>query len=56
MYLDTVGKVTVGVGHMIVDVEAAQKVPFVVSSTGVLATAKQIEDEFNLIKSQWVIV
>lgn len=52
MYLDTVGKVTVGVGHMMTDVQAAQKVPFIVSSTGVPATAKQIEDEFNVIQKR----
>ncbi|MEE1675022.1 hypothetical protein SNR37_000344 [Agarivorans aestuarii] len=53
MYLDTVGKVTVGVGHMMPDVKAAQKVPFTVSATGLPATAKQIEDDFNTIKNKW---
>ncbi|WP_351008463.1 hypothetical protein [Shewanella sp. S1-58-MNA-CIBAN-0166] len=56
MYLDSVGQVTVGIGHMMTDVQAAQKVPFVVSSSRVPATAQQIEDEFNLIKAQWVRV
>ncbi|MGF1688622.1 hypothetical protein L4C36_18370 [Photobacterium japonica] len=52
MYLCTEGKVTVGVGHMMASVSAAQKVPFVVRGTGVPATKKQIEDEFNVIKAR----
>ncbi|TMP16973.1 hypothetical protein [Pseudoalteromonas sp. S2893] len=52
MYLDTKGYVTVGVGHLLKDVEAAKKVPFTVRDTGVVATTKQIEDEFKLIKSR----
>ena len=52
MYLDTKGYVTVGVGHLLKDVEAAKKVPFTVRDTDVFATTKQIEDEFKLIKSR----
>ena len=43
MYLDTKGFVTVGVGHLLKDVEAAKKMPFVVRDTSVSATVKQIE-------------
>ncbi|MDQ2044908.1 hypothetical protein NRL14_14320 [Pseudoalteromonas sp. 20-92] len=52
MYLDTKGYVTVGVGHLLKDVEAAKKVPFTVRDTGIIASTKQIEDEFKLIKSR----
>jgi GH24 family phage-related lysozyme (muramidase) len=52
MYLDTKGYVTVGVGHLLKDVEAAKKVLFTVRDTGIVATTKQIEDEFKLIKSR----
>ncbi|MBH0059473.1 hypothetical protein I6F65_21310, partial [Pseudoalteromonas sp. SWXJZ94C] len=52
MYLDTKGKVTVGVGHLLKDVDAAKKVPFTIRDTGALASIKQIEDEFKLIKSR----
>ncbi|WP_159819900.1 hypothetical protein [Colwellia sp. 20A7] len=52
MYLDTKGKVTVGVGHLLKDVEAAKKVPFTFRDTGAVASVKQIEDEFKLIKSK----
>lgn len=52
MYLDTKGFVTVGVGHLLKDVEVAKKMPFVVRDTGVSATVKQIEDEFKLIKKR----
>ncbi|MPW30311.1 hypothetical protein F9L16_15090 [Agarivorans sp. B2Z047] len=50
MYLCTEGKVTVGVGHMMKDVKAAQKVPFVLSDSGKAASAQDIEDEFKAIK------
>ena len=33
MYLDTKGYVTVGIGHLLKDVAAAQKVPFLVRNT-----------------------
>ncbi|WP_149981854.1 hypothetical protein [Pseudoalteromonas rhizosphaerae] len=52
MYLDTKGYVTVGVGHLLKDVEAAKKVPFIIRDTGAIASIKQIEDEFKLIKSK----
>jgi len=52
MYLDTKGKVTMGVGHLLKDVDAAKKVPFIIRDTGTSATPQQIEDEFKLIKSK----
>ncbi len=52
MYLDTKGYVTVGIGHLLHDIEAAKKVPFTVRGTGAIATAKQIEEEFKVIKAR----
>ncbi|KPZ55500.1 hypothetical protein AN391_02547 [Pseudoalteromonas sp. P1-13-1a] len=51
MYLDTLGFLTVGVGHLLKDVEAAKKVPFIVRDTGVKASIQQIEGEFKSIKA-----
>lgn len=51
MYLDTKGYVTVGVDHLLKDVEAAKKVPFTVRDTVVKATIQQIEGEFKSIKA-----
>jgi len=50
MYKDTTGNITAGVGHLIKDIEAAKKIAFVVRNTGVLATKKEIEDEFIKFK------
>jgi len=47
MYLDTVGNVTVGVGHLIADVTAAQQLGFVNRSSGVKATPAEIRDDFE---------
>jgi GH24 family phage-related lysozyme (muramidase) len=47
MYLDTVGYVTVGVGHLIADVTAAQQLGFVNRSSGVKATPAEIGDDFE---------
>ncbi len=44
MYLDTVGKVTVGVGSMLPDERAAGALPFVLG--GRVATAEEIAEEF----------
>jgi GH24 family phage-related lysozyme (muramidase) len=52
MYLDTVGKVTVGVGNMLPDVSAAKKLPFVDRSTKKKATDAEIEADFSSVKSQ----
>ena len=53
MYLDTVGKVTVGVGNMLPNVAAAQKLGFVVRKTpSKKATADQIKTDFETISKQ----
>ena len=43
MSLDTVGKVTVGVGNMLPNVAAAQQLGFVVRTTFMKATAEEIK-------------
>jgi GH24 family phage-related lysozyme (muramidase) len=52
MYLDTVGRVTVGVGHMIAAVPDAVLIQFVTRGAIAAATAQQITDEFNNISRQ----
>jgi len=52
MYLDTVGKVTVGVGNMLPDVAAAKRLAFVVRATKKKATGSEIEADFNSVKKQ----
>jgi GH24 family phage-related lysozyme (muramidase) len=49
MYVDTVGKVTVGVGLMLPDVVAAQALPFL--AAGQAATAEQIAAEFARVSA-----
>lgn len=51
MYLDTVGKVTVGVGLMLPDVEAALALPFLAPG-GQAATHEQIAAEFARVSGQ----
>jgi len=61
MYLDTAGKVTVGVGNMLPDVATAQSLPFVVrpaspgsdpASPALPATADQIAADFASVAQQ----
>ncbi len=47
MYVDTVGKVTVGVGLMLPDVAAAQALPFL--AAGQAASAAQIATDFHRV-------
>jgi GH24 family phage-related lysozyme (muramidase) len=47
MYLDTKNRVTVGVGNMLPDVTAAQKLPFVDTTTGNPATPTEIERAYD---------
>jgi len=47
MYLDTVGKVTVGVGNMLPTVDDAKKLPFVNVSTGEPATEAEVEAAYD---------
>lgn len=52
MYLDTKGYVTVGVGHMMRDVAAAQKLAFVRRDSGAPATLGEIAADFARVKGQ----
>ena len=49
MYLDTVGKVTVGVGNMLPDVASAQKIAFTDRKTLKAATKEEIKAEFDKV-------
>lgn len=49
MYLDTVGKVTVGVGNMLPDVASAQKLSFVDRKTQQTATKDAIKTDFETV-------
>lgn len=49
LYLDTVGKVTVGVGNMLPTSEAAAQLPFFVRDTGSPASEEEIRAEFNRV-------
>lgn len=52
MYLDTVGKVTIGVGNMLRNAEAATRLPFIVKETGDDASDAEIIAEFELVAEQ----
>lgn len=52
MYLDTRGNLTVGVGNLLADVSAAQKLAFVRRKDGAKATAEEIKADFNKIIEQ----
>jgi GH24 family phage-related lysozyme (muramidase) len=52
MYLDTVGRVTLAVGHMIPTLAEAQKLPLRLRSSGEAATAEQIGTDFNNVQAQ----
>lgn len=52
MYLDTVGKVTIGVGNMLPTAEAATEHPFVHADSGIPASADEIRAEFDLLCQQ----
>jgi GH24 family phage-related lysozyme (muramidase) len=49
MYLDTVGKVTVGVGNMLPDVASAQKLAFINRKTLMPATKDEIKTDFETV-------
>lgn len=49
MYMDTTGHVTVGIGTMLPNVQAAQAIPFI--SLGYPASPAQIEAEYNRVVS-----
>ena len=52
MYLDTVGKVTVGVGNMLPNAAAAQELPFVVRATSKKASRDEIKTEFETVSNK----
>lgn len=52
MYLDTVGKVTVGVGNMLPNSDAAVALPFVDRDSGEAASEELIIDEFENLSKQ----
>ena len=51
MYLDSKGLVTVGVGHLIINLQSAQKLPFV-TQKAIKATSKEIQADYDLVKKQ----
>ena len=52
MYLDTKGYVTVGIGHLLKDVAAAQTLNFVHQTGGKKATKDEIKTDFETVKKQ----
>ena len=52
MYLDTVGKVTIGVGNMLPDLGAAQELPFVVRTSRKQASPDEIRMDFEAVSRQ----
>jgi hypothetical protein len=52
MYLDTKSLVTVGIGRMLPNVAAAQKLPFVHRSDGQPASADEIKADFEAVSKQ----
>jgi GH24 family phage-related lysozyme (muramidase) len=50
MYLNTNGNVTVGVGHLLSDANAATTLPFVKTSDGTAASGAEIAMEFQRIE------
>jgi GH24 family phage-related lysozyme (muramidase) len=50
MYQDTKGYITVGVGHLVKDLSAAQKINFIHQTTGEKATEDEIKIDFESVK------
>jgi GH24 family phage-related lysozyme (muramidase) len=55
MYLDTDGNVTVGIGHLVEDVDEAKALSFIKRDTNVGATATEIEQDFNRVKQSGLV-
>ncbi len=51
MYLDSKGLVTVGIGHLIINLQSAQKLPFI-TQKAIKATLKEIQVDYDLVKKQ----
>jgi len=52
MYLDTVGKVTVGIGNMLPNAAAAQELAFINRTTKTAATKDEIKSDFDEVAKQ----
>jgi len=52
MYLDTVGKVTIAVGNMLPNADAAVALQFIHRETENLASESDIRDEFDIMQAQ----
>jgi len=52
MYLDTKGYVTVGIGHLISSVDAAQKLNFIHTEDHQKASANDIKTDYDTVKKQ----
>ena len=52
MYLDTVGKVTVGVGNMLPNIESAKALPFVLEDSSKPASQEDIKNDFENVSEQ----
>jgi GH24 family phage-related lysozyme (muramidase) len=52
MYLDTVGRVTVGIGHMIPSCVEAEKLSFILRNSGMNASVAQIMAEYSALQKQ----
>lgn len=52
MYLDALGRVSVGVSHRLPDLASAQALPFIDRATGDPATLPQIAADFEAIQNQ----
>lgn len=52
MYLDSEGFVTVGVGHLVKDLKAAQQLSFVRQKDGKQATSDEIQQDFDSVTKQ----
>jgi GH24 family phage-related lysozyme (muramidase) len=51
LYLDKKGNVTVGIGHLVPDVDEAKKLVFTKRGTNIGASQKEIERAFNIVNS-----
>ncbi len=52
MYLDIDGNITIGVGHLIPSLKAAQRLNLVVLKTGARATRAQIKTDYEAVQKQ----
>ncbi|SHO55426.1 glycoside hydrolase family protein [Vibrio quintilis] len=55
IYKDSVGNLTIGVGHLLKDIDAAQKINFIHQSDGKKATKDEIKKDYDEVKKQTYI-